>query len=197
MEFWMERTPEHSHAGATGFKPPKGVTIHQIPPEKSIGSMMLSGELHATLLYVVNANLIDRSKADLSNHPDIRPLFPDADAEGARYYAKTGIYPINHGMVVKREIAERHPWVILNLLKAFERAREIADSRRLAHLDDHFATGAIPSSIRAALAKPMIKHGMVANRKILETAAQYSHEQGLTPRVLKLEEIFARSTLNQ
>ena len=41
MEFWMERVPSHSHAGAVAFKPPPGVTIHQIPPEKSIGSMML------------------------------------------------------------------------------------------------------------------------------------------------------------
>ena len=38
IEFWMERTPDHSHGGATGFKPPPGVTINQIPPEKSIGS---------------------------------------------------------------------------------------------------------------------------------------------------------------
>ena len=30
MEFWMERTPEKSHGGATGFKPPPGVTVRQI-----------------------------------------------------------------------------------------------------------------------------------------------------------------------
>src|SRR6204780_1370504 len=40
MEFWMERGATHTHAGAVGFKPPPGVTIHQIPPEKSLGSMM-------------------------------------------------------------------------------------------------------------------------------------------------------------
>ncbi len=43
MEFWMERNPEHSHGGATGFKAPLGVTIHQIPLVNNIGSMMLSG----------------------------------------------------------------------------------------------------------------------------------------------------------
>ena len=37
VEWWMERTPEHSHAGAVGFKPPQGTTLKQIPPEKSIG----------------------------------------------------------------------------------------------------------------------------------------------------------------
>jgi 4,5-dihydroxyphthalate decarboxylase len=43
MEFWMERVPSHSHRAAVGFTAPPGVTIHQIPAEKNIGSMMLSG----------------------------------------------------------------------------------------------------------------------------------------------------------
>ena len=50
MEFWMERPPSRSHGGATGFKPPPGVTVNQIPPDKSIGSMMVSGELDAVML---------------------------------------------------------------------------------------------------------------------------------------------------
>src|SRR5579883_898364 len=54
MEFFMERVPTHSHAGATAFKAPPGVTIRQIPAEKSIGSMMLSGELEAVIHYIVN-----------------------------------------------------------------------------------------------------------------------------------------------
>ena len=127
MEFWMERVPDHSHGGATGFTPPPGVTIHQIPPEKTIGSMMLSGELDAALHYVLNNNLVDRSTVDLASHPDIKPLFPDPIAEGARYYAKTGIYPINHCMAMKRSIADKHTWAILNLLKAFDAANDIAE----------------------------------------------------------------------
>ncbi len=69
MEFWMERTPEMSHGGATGFKPPPGVTVHQIPADKSIGSMMLAGELDAVLHYLSGRNLVDRSRADLASHP--------------------------------------------------------------------------------------------------------------------------------
>ena len=30
MEFWMERTPEMSHGGATGFKAPPGVTVTRL-----------------------------------------------------------------------------------------------------------------------------------------------------------------------
>ena len=52
MEFWMERTPEKSHGGATGFKPPPGVVVHQVPADKSLGAMMLAGELDATVHYL-------------------------------------------------------------------------------------------------------------------------------------------------
>ena len=197
MQFWMERMPSHSHRRATGFTSPPGVTIHQIPPEKNIGTMMLSGELEATLLYIVNSNLIDRSTADLWHHPDIRPMFPDILAEGARYYRKTGIYPINHGMVIRREIAEKHPWAILNLLKAFERANEIANEQRLEHASYHLAAGLVPGEWKEALAKSIVKHGIQANRHVLETAAQYSFEQGLTPRLVKLDEVFAASSIDQ
>jgi hypothetical protein len=48
-----------------------------------------------------------------------------------------------------------------------------------------------------ALAEPVLRHGIKANRKILETAAAYSLEQGLTPRLMKLDEVFAASTMDQ
>lgn len=197
MEFWMERTPDHSHGGATGFTPPPGVTVHQIPAENSIGSMMLSGELEAALHYLINRNLVDRSTIDLWNHPDVRPLFPDPVAEGVRYFRKTGIYPINHAMVIRRTIAEKHPWTVLNLLKAFDEAGRIADSQRMEHVEYHLRAGLIPPEAAEALREPVARNGIRANREILETAAAYSFEQGLTPRLMKLEEVFAASTLDQ
>ncbi|HTP96852.1 MAG TPA: ABC transporter substrate-binding protein [Burkholderiales bacterium] len=197
MEFWMERVPAHSHRGAVGFTPPPGVTIRQVPPEKNLGSMMLSGEIDAALHYIVDPNLVDRSSADLWHHPDIKPLFPDPLAEGVRYYRKTGLFPINHGMVIRRELAERHPWAILNLYKAFERAAELADRERIEHADYHIAAGLLPGEARDALRTPLVRHGIKANRNVLETVARYSHEQGLTPRVVRLEEAFAASTLEQ
>lgn len=195
MEFWMERPPERSHGGATGFTPPPGVILHRIPPEKNIGSMMLSGELQAVIHYLADPNRVDRSTADLWHHPDIRPLFPDPAAEGVRFYRKTGLYPINHGMVVQRETAEAHPWIILNLMKAFERANAIAEHERLAQAEYHLAAGLLPAGAAAALATPLIRHGIIANSAVLETVARYSHEQGLTPRVMRLDEVFAASTM--
>ena len=112
-------------------------------------------------------------------------------------FGKTVLYPINHGMVIKRTLAEKHPWVILNLMKAFDKANAIANRQRMDHVTDHLAVGLIPGAAKAALAHPVIEHGIKANRKILETCADYSLEQGLTPRRMKLEEIFAPSTLAQ
>jgi 4,5-dihydroxyphthalate decarboxylase len=201
MEYWMERPPEKSHGGATGFKPPPGVTVHRVPPDKSLGSMMLSGELQAVIHYLAHSatsadrNVVDRSTVDLRGHPDIKTLFPDPVAEGVRYFKKTGIYPINHGMVIKRELYDTYPWVVLNIIKAFNEANAIADRERVAHLDYYFETGALPADAKKAAAAPILTHGVKANRKTLETIAQYSNEQGLTPREMKLEEIFAPSAM--
>ncbi len=197
MEFWMERPPSRSHGGATGFKPPPGVTVNQIPIEKSIGSMMVAGELDAVIFYLVDPNLVDRSTIDLHSHPDIKPLFPDPWAEGVRFFRKTGLYPINHGMVIKRELAEQHPWAVTNILKTFKEANALAERQRREHVEYHVETGLLPADAGKALAAPLINHGVTANRKVLETIAQYSVEQGLTPRLMKLEELFAASTLEQ
>jgi 4,5-dihydroxyphthalate decarboxylase len=194
MEFWMERVPEVSHGGAGGFAFPKGVTIHQMPAEKNIGGMMVAGELDATLLYLTDRNLVDRSRIDLHAHPDVRPLF-DAAAEGKRYYAKTGIFPINHTAVVKRSLFEQHPWVVLNIFRAFQEANAIAKAERLAHIDYYVQTGLISPEDGKAFETQLVEHGIRANRKVLETAAQFSNEQELTPRPLTVQELFAPATL--
>ncbi|HEY3917788.1 MAG TPA: ABC transporter substrate-binding protein [Stellaceae bacterium] len=191
MTFFMERLRARCHAGAIGFDYPPGVTVNQIPQEKSIGSMMLSGELQACMSYNRHSDVIDRSTADLDHHPDIRPLFADSAAECIRYYKKTGIYPINHGMVVKREVFEKHPWLVLNLLKAFNRSNDIAERERREQVAYHLETGLVPPDYRQALGKRLINFGVKANREVLETAARYSNQQGLTPRVMKMEELFA------
>ena len=197
-EWWMERNLEHSHGGKMGFKAPPGVKLSYIPEATDMGAMLLDGKLDGALLYLAGTNnLVDRSQADLYQHPDFKTLFPDPLAEGARYYAKTGLYPINHGMVIKREIAEKHPWATLNILKAFDQANAIAERQRRVAVEYHFESGLIPAQYKKAMATPLIAHGIKANRKILETAAQFSFEQGLTPRLMKLEEIFAPQVMEQ
>ena len=195
MTFFMERLPARSHAGAIGFKAPPGVTINQIPAEKNIAAMLLAGELDACMAYFGSGGLIDRSDVDLANHPGIRPLFADPVAEGVRFLKKTGIFPINHGMVVRRTMYERDPWVVLNILKAFAQANDIIDAERREHVAYHLETGLVPADCRTPLAARIVHFGLKANRATLELAAKYSNQQGLTPRVMTMEELFAPNAL--
>ena len=54
-----------------------------------------------------------------------------------------------------------------------------------------------PPTSGGVLAANLVQHGGVANRRTLETAAKYSYEQGLTPRLIALDEVFAESTMDQ
>ena len=196
MEFFMERVAGKSHGGATGFQPPAGVTVREIPASTNIGEMLISGELDATLLYLADRNLIDRSRLDLSADSRVHPLFPDRAAEGRRYYAKTGIYPVNHTVVIRRSLLERHPWIALNLYSAFAAARALVLRAGSVALASHFETGVIGEELRKTLAADPMAYGVKATRKVLETIASYVHAQGLTDRLVKIEELFAPATLD-
>jgi 4,5-dihydroxyphthalate decarboxylase len=196
IDWWMERTEERSHGGATGFQPPKGVSFNRIPGDQSIGSLLIDGKLDATLLYLTDNNLVDRSRITLEGNPDFRLLFTNPAAEGQRYFEKTGIYPINHGMVVRRSIYEQHPWVALNLYNAFRQAKDRVAERLRELASTHVELGLLGPEARRALAVDPYPYGVKSNKKVLETVAEYSHEQGLTPRVMRMEEIFAPSTLD-
>ena len=193
MTFWREKEPDYRPAGFAAFPrfaPPSDIRLNDIPPGQSVVSMLKSGELHAAL----------EAPSDAGHGPgvavpEIRQLFPDVYAECVRYYQKTGLYPINHGAAIKREIVEKHPWAVLNLFNAFQQAAELADKRRMAHVGYYLETGLLPREAEQALQKPLARHGIQFNKKVLETWLQYTHEQGLTPRLLKLEEIYPASML--
>jgi 4,5-dihydroxyphthalate decarboxylase len=195
MHWHMERTPETSHGGATGFQPPPGVDFQYIPSNRNIGQMIVDGELDATVFYAGHANLVDRSTIDLATHPRARRLFPDPAAEAVRYFQKTGIQPINHTVVIRREIVERHPWVAMNLYQAFLDAKDAVRRRAEELAGPYFRCGYLPREARKAFAQDPYPYGLQANRMVLETVAEYSHEQGLTPRRVTVEEVFAPSTL--
>jgi 4,5-dihydroxyphthalate decarboxylase len=195
IEWYMERGPDKSHGGATGFRPPEGVRLTQIAPSTNIGEMLVRGELDATLLYLNNRNLVDRSTLDLDTVDVIQPLFKDKQAETRRYFAKTGIYPINHTVVIKRELHERHPWLALNIYHAFVAAKRDVERETAETMQSYFDTGLVDPAGQKALQADPKAYGMKASRKVIETIAGFVHEQGLTDRRVAVEELFAPSTL--
>lgn len=191
METWVERAPGGSIAAAMGFKVPDWV--RQIPPEKSIGSMMLSGELDAALLYIRTKDpqpLGDRSTQDLENSDLIVPLFPDRHAETVRYYNKTGLHHVNHCMVLRRRLADLDPSLSPAIVDLFNSAVAAVSADRLAHVGGHYATGLIDDRAYSALKNPTIFHGLEANRRLLETMCRYSNEQGLSHASLTPSQLF-------
>jgi 4,5-dihydroxyphthalate decarboxylase len=195
MHWFMERLPDVSHGGATGFEAPAGVRLEYIPRSSSIGEMLLDGSLDATLLYI-RSNLVDRSTVDIAREPSIRSLFPNPVAEGHRYFAKTGVYPINHCVVVRRALLEREPWVARSIFDAFTEAKNRVARSRVALLEPMLQTGLVGSSVEAAAKAEVIEYGIRANRPVLEMVMRYLHEQGLTARRLGLDEVFAPATLD-
>jgi 4,5-dihydroxyphthalate decarboxylase len=195
IEWFMERNPDKSHGGATGFTAPEGVRVNQIPPTTDMGEMLVRGELDGALHYLPERNLVDRSKVDVSGVT--RYLFPDPAAEGRRYFAKTGLFPINHTVVVRRSLLESHPWIALNLYSAFVAAKEEIARSGNAFLRWYFEAGLLDDGVRRALAaNDPLAYGFKAARPVLETIAQYVHEQGLCARRVGLDELFAKSTLD-
>ena len=99
-------------------------------------------------------------------------------------------------MVVRRSIYEQHPWVALNLFNAFRKAKERAAARMRELVSTHVELGLLGARRAQGARVDPYPYGVKSNQKVLETVAQYSHEQGLTPRVMQLDEIFAPSTLD-
>jgi 4,5-dihydroxyphthalate decarboxylase len=205
LHWFMERPPEKSHGGATGFRPPPGIELDYIPRDTDMGAMLASGELDAALHYLAQTNnLVDRSSRTFGPGSGVRPLF-DARAESARYFQKTGIFPINHCVAIRRDVLEAHPWIPLNLYSAFLEAKSVAAAQSLgggvssaisaSGLDAFLDTGTVGGGVAAALATDLYPYGVQANRELLETILLYSYEQGLSEHKLSLEDVFYAPTL--
>jgi len=179
-----------------GYQAPAGVSIHQIPADKTIATMLAAEELDGAAITIAGTTLLDRTGVSVAAQPRIRPLFPDPVAENARYFQKTGISPINHCVAVRKSVLDRHPWVALNLYHAFLEAKErlIAPARDL--VESYFQFGYLSLDDRRGLPADPFPYGILANQKTLETMARYGYEQNLTKRLVSLEEIFSPNTMD-
>jgi 4,5-dihydroxyphthalate decarboxylase len=196
MEWWMERSPEKSHGGQTGFTPPPGVVLHYVPDEKNIGQMLVDGELDALIHFINEKNLVDRSTVNPLSSPDVKRLFDPPAAEAKRYYAKTNIYPINHGMVVRRSIVEKYPWVVLNLYEAFVRAKQHVSKQIHTDLETYLDGSMFDTPIEPILKLDPLAYGVKSARHVLETITQAVVDDGLAKRRVPLEELFSKNTLD-
>lgn len=117
----------------------------------------------------------------------MRRLFPDyAEVERA-YYQKTKIFPIMHTVVIRRDVYEKYPWVAQSLFKAF------AQAQRIAYNELH-ETAALKAMLPWLL--PHLEETeRLMGRDFLSAFLRYSHEQGLSKRLLAPTDLFARESI--
>ena len=201
VHWYMERTEELSHGGATGFSPPPGISFHRVPTDKSLASMLVNHELDAAPVgraFGHATNVIDRSTRIRGADGDwsqVLPLFADPIAEGARFYEAHGFIPINHTYVIRGDVHREYPWLAFNLYSAFVRAKEHAR----AHLAESIPSALIfgrdyLAQTRRLVGDDPFPYGLAANRAVLDTLVAYSHEQGLTAAPTVVDDLFAPST---
>jgi 4,5-dihydroxyphthalate decarboxylase len=114
------------------------------------------------------------------------------------YFRRTGIFPIMHVVVIRRDVYERDRWVAQSLYKAFSAAQResYADLSETAALKTMLPwLTAHVEEARREMGDDFWPYGLDRNRHTLATFLRYSHEQGLAAQRLTPEELFAPETL--
>ena len=202
VDWHMERTEEFSHGGATGFAPPPGISFHRIPADKSLATMLVNKEIDVAPIggHLSRAvNVIDRSTHIRGSDGDwtkVKPLFANEIAEARRFVAKYGFVPVNHTYIIRGDVDRAHPGLARKLYDAFVRAKKQAAETLAERIPAALVFGQeYLAMTRDILGEDPFPYGIKANRKMLETVIDFSHEQRLTPRKMSVEELFAAATL--
>jgi 4,5-dihydroxyphthalate decarboxylase len=165
------------------------VAEYQAPPNvtysykgKAIADLLVSGEIGAAVGDIRVAS------------PDVQSLIPDARNAGIAYFRKTGIYPVNHCLVIKNEILDAEPWVAEEIFNAFRAAKNNYLARLDQGLDLSPADEAV-IGLRRAVGGDPFPFGVNANRKALEAIVQFAFDQQVITKKPSLEELFVPNTL--
>jgi 4,5-dihydroxyphthalate decarboxylase len=169
------------------LKLPEKVKVEFLPPERTLEGMLESGDLEA-LLAIYIPSIFEKGS------PRIARLFPNYYEAEQDYYRRTGIFPIMHTVVLRDDIYRGHPWAARSIYQAFREARDLAinglyDTDAL-HLSLPWLIHHIEETWRV-LGKDFWAYGLEPNRPALKAIGQYVYEQGLSPRIVSPDELFA------
>lgn len=164
---------------------PEGIRLERVPDGQTVTSMCARGELDA----LVYPEIPEQVHAQTG---EMRRLFPDPRAAEEAYFAETGIFPIMHVVVVRREVLEEHPWVARSLVDAFTESKRQAMQRMR---DPRVVSLAwlrwLMEHERDVLGPDPWMYGLgEANRSNLGTFLHYAAEQGVAARKLEVDELF-------
>jgi 4,5-dihydroxyphthalate decarboxylase len=168
---WIPTDDEH----VLGFKEPANVD-YRFRGAKML-DLLMSGEIDAAIGEVA------------ADAPEIQPLLPDARNEAFGYFRRTGIYPINHGVVIKDTVLKEAPWIADELCRAFEKSK-VEYSKNL-DLGDAATSWDRAAKVNADVVGDPYPFGIESNRKALEAMTQFAVDQKMVPRKYSVEELFA------
>ncbi len=169
---------------------PPQFRVEPIGPTQTLARMLADGEIDA--LHTA------RAPSTFYSEPDkVARLFPDFVAVEKAYYAHSGIFPIMHVVAIRRELYERHRWIARSLYTAFAAAQRLSYEQLLVSASLKtmlpWQIAAVEDTI-ATMGRDWWPYGIERNRHVIETFTRYHHEQGLSPRQLTIEEMFAPET---
>jgi 4,5-dihydroxyphthalate decarboxylase len=167
------------------FEQPPGLRLQHVGDD-NLERMLVEGDLDA----LVSAAVPTPFRA---GDERVRRLFPDFRAREQDYYLRTGILPIMHAVVLRRDLAERQPDLPRRIFDAFSEAKAMAyaDLEYLSALTT--ALYWLPAYIeeeRALLGRDHWPYGVGENRRTLEGLLAYAREQHLLARPVAVEELF-------
>ena len=162
-----------------------------IPADRTLAQMLHTGEIDAFYGPRIPSSFY-------AGDGRVRRLFADPVAAEKEYYARTGIFPIMHVVALRRDVYEADRWIAQSLFKAFSQAKDQAydaflDSSALRFMSPWLIQHA--EADRALLGEDLWSYGLEPNRHVLEAFLGYHHAQGLSPKPLGPEDLFAPETL--
>jgi 4,5-dihydroxyphthalate decarboxylase len=164
---------------------PPDIRVRKVADGQSIETMLAEGELDA----VFHADII---KPFLAGDPRVGRLFPDPKTEELAYFNRTGIFPIMHVTALRKDLTDAHPWLAVNLFRAFNQSKALAMKKmmnpRIVPLAWYQAAW---EEQQRVLGPDPWEYGLSdKNRNVLDTLIGYSHEQGLIRRRFTPDELF-------
>jgi 4,5-dihydroxyphthalate decarboxylase len=164
---------------------PSSIDISPIPDGQTLSDLLARGEIDA--IYSPRAPRSYRTGG-------VRRLFADTRAEEERFFADTGIFPIMHVVVIRRDVYEANRWLPRELLKAFTAAKQIAyeELARTAALSVSlpFAREEYEAAT-ALMGTDYWAYGVAPNRHVLRAFARYAAAQHLIRRLPAPQDLFA------
>ena len=201
ISWYIGRVQELSHGGLLGMdsRPPAGVSTTWLTKEQTFDVMLDKGEIDAAYGFaprhdpkLMTLNMDRYGGTPLEGNPRLRKMFADGGLSIVdQFYKKTGIVPANHVIVAQRRVLEQNPELPHEILRLF------SESKRIAYERGNFGNPAylyFEHSDRASQEQMVgtdpFPFGIAKNKPMLETLFRSSHEEGLTQRLAKIEEVF-------